>query len=222
MKKICLHNAQVCCSLDEYEKQEVWELIAQTIENHVEQPNSAKYDGWRGAIGGGALGTGIIHSLLQYFERFGDVQMLATLVCVLRTRRRHGFEQDHDKFDRLPVASLLPPDQDERYDTYIRRYADLLYGWGMLSLRAELNKHLVRANVVSNEQGKYPKIDNTISESLGYDETKPTSIAVVFRCLRCGGNTEFGTNVCLTCQDYAFRCSICDDSVRGLFTICYL
>lgn len=218
LKKICLHNAEVCYSLGEYQKQEVWEFVAQTIENQVEQSNSVQYDGWRGA-----LGTGVIDSFLHYYERLGDVQMLATLVCVLRTRRQNEFEQDHEKYSRLPVASLLPHHQDERYDTYIRRYADLLYGWNLFTLRAEFNKHLVRVNVVSDEHvSRYPQIDNVTAESVSFDEAKPTSIAVVFRCLRCGGNTDFGTNVCRTCQDYAFRCSICDNSVRGLFTICYL
>jgi hypothetical protein len=32
--------------------------------------------------------------------------------------------------------------------------------------------------------------------------------------------TEAGTNVCRSCQDYAFRCGLCDQAVRGLFTVC--
>eukprot|EP00934_Nitzschia_sp_Nitz4_P007756 Nitzschia sp. Nitz4//scaffold2_size372955//310412//314952//NITZ4_000461-RA/size372955-augustus-gene-0.391-mRNA-1//1//CDS//3329546892//7746//frame0 len=142
IKRLCLHNASVCASLDESEKQGVWEFLAQTAERQVEETGKQSFNGWGGS-GGGALGVDLVSNLLTYYESLGDYQMLATMACVLsggrRSARRLG--QGPDVEGR---SYLLPLDADEKYDMYIRNYADVLYAWGLLSLRAELHKHLVR------------------------------------------------------------------------------
>jgi hypothetical protein len=194
IKQICLHNADVCKSLDEQEKREVWGLLAQLVDMRLNE-NRASFDGW-GGFGGAAFGLSLIENLLRYYESLGDVQMLSTIVCVLRDNRRH---QQLDQ----PRLLLVPSDREEKYDMYIRRYADLLYGWGLLTIRAEVMKHLVRPPINTED-----------------DKEGVPGIGLVFSCPRCGDSTELGTNCCRSCQDYAFRCAICDNAVRGLFTVC--
>jgi hypothetical protein len=130
--------------------------------------------------------------------------MLSTIVCVLRDSRRQS-----DK----PGLKLIPSGQDEKYDMYIHRYSDLLYGWGLLTIRAELLKNLVRP---------FPSTELTqrIPGAQEGEHFEVSGIGLLFSCPRCGGNTEPGTNCCRSCQDYAFRCALCDNAVRGLFTVC--
>lgn len=203
IEEICTCNAEVCRSLGQLAKMETWQLVATIVRNRRKHTGQG-FDGW-GGVGGGALAVGLLGNLLRYYESLGDVQMLSTLVCVLRSQQQtksNGKGRD---------CFLLPEDQDAKYDLYIRRYADLLYGWGLLTIRAELSKHLVRA-ISSTEYDRTEFSD-------GFDEGQAYGgIAFVFRCPRCAGSSEFG--YCLSCKEYAFRCVICDIAVRGLFTVC--
>ena len=201
IRRICLHNASVCQKHKETEKENVWNLLAQTVESQMDDEGKT-FNGW-GGNGGGALGVDLISNLLKFYENLGDVQMLATMFCVLSGGRRNTNIEDG--------PYLLPQGQDEKYDSYIRRYAELLYGWGLLSTRAEVNKHLLRA----------PKSSGDMSQAANSAESgRSPGLAVVFMCPRCGRDADFNTNVCRNCQDFAFRCSICDNAVRGLFTVC--
>lgn len=200
----CLHNAEICEQLGEHQKKETWNIIAKIVRSRIQ--HLGQDFGW-GGLGGGALGVGLVNNILRYYEALGDVQMLSTLVCVLRDR------QQTLQYGRRRGWFLLPPDQDMRYDAYIRRYADILYFWGLLTIRAELNKHLVRS-VPPTESAGLVAVD-------GADENLSSpGIAFVIKCPRCANDSEFGTNYCRSCQDYAFRCALCDQAVRGLFTVC--
>lgn len=205
MESLCLHNAEVCKLLGEHQKKETWNIIAKVVRSRIQRLGQG-FDGW-GGQGGGALGVGLVSNLLRYYEALGDVQMLSTLVCILRDRRQTL------QYGKRRGWFLLPPDQDTKYDTYIRRYAELLYGWGLLTIRAELNKHLIHS---------VPQIESGgVEAPEGPDEKGSSSgFAFMIQCPRCGGNSEFGTNYCRSCQDWAFRCALCDQAVRGLFTVC--
>lgn len=206
IRDICLHNAGVCKLFGDTGKQGVWELIAKTVASRLSCV-SRGYDGW-GGPGGGALGVGLISNFLRYYESLGDVQMLSTIVCVLRSRPQTiMFGKRQDWF-------LLPPDEDVKFDLYIRRYADLLYGWGLLIARAELRKHLVRLNVPT-QGGLPPTFDND-----NIDADGSPGIAFVFQCPQCGGSSDFGTNYCRSCHDFVFRCALCENGIRGLFSVC--
>ena len=149
------------------------------------------------------------------------------MACVLsggrRSRLRHPSQMRVG--DDRPY--LLPAGQDAKYDMYIRKYADLLYEWGLLSLRAELNKHLVRvpeshwsgSDLYHSKAEALGKATGSRDENVNAEGRFP-GIAVVFQCPKCGEETEFNTNVCRNCRDFAFRCSLCDNAVQGLFTIC--
>ena len=195
VQEICLHNASVCASFGETEKEAVWNLLAQT----VERQRDTTLSGW-GGCGGGALGVDLVSCLLRFYESLGDVQMLATIACVLRgcSRRLHN----------KGSCILLPQGNDERYDAYIRRYAELLYGWGLLSVRAELNKHLLF--VPRRREGDMSMEEET-------ESGRTPGVAVAFLCPTCGRETN--SNFCPTCRTF-FRCAICDQAVRGLFTVC--
>jgi hypothetical protein len=192
MKATCLHNANVCKSLDEQEKYEVWNLLAQVVDMRLTK-NNASFDGW-GKFGGSAFSQPLVENLLRYYKSLGDVQMLSTIVCV--------FRKNHKRMLDEPRLKFLPVTQDEQYDSFIRKYSDLLYGWDLLNTRAEVSKHLLRSSPSDVSEGR------------------ATEIGLVFSCPRCNGETEPGTNTCRSCQDYAFRCVICSNSVRGHFTVC--
>jgi hypothetical protein len=203
IEQICSHNAEVCSMLGQLGKMETWLMVAKIVRHRMKNAGKG-FDGW-GGVEGGALGVGLLGNLLRYYELMGDVQMLSALVCVLR--RKHKTT----KYEKGRGCILLPRDQDVKYDLYIRRYADLLYGWGLLTTRAELIKHLFRT------------ISPTESEGLEFNDGACESLAsgcisLAFRCPRCAGSSEFG--YCPSCKEYVFRCVICDNAVRGLFTVC--
>ena len=179
MKEICLHNSQVCSDVGEDEKCRVWQLIAQLVETFLNEKVSS-FDG-RGGFGGAVFGMALVENFLRYYESLGDVQMLSTIVCVLRDKR-------HQQPEGLSFK-LVPPGQDEKYDMYIRRYSDLLYGWGQLTTRAEVLKHLVNPT---------PNADMTpwLPGQPEEEEGMAGGIGLLFSCPRCAGETEPGTNVC--------------------------
>lgn len=223
IKDICLHNAGVCKSVGETDKEGVWNLLAQTVDGQI----GNKESGW-GGKGGGALGVELVSGLLQYYERLGDAQMLATMFCVLSGGFRSTLQPGSPQ--------LLPQGQDEKYDSYIRKYAELLYAWELLSIRAELNKHLLRVPSLGEghfaaEESKHQLrlssrifgVDLSVTpESTKAKGLSAPGFAVIFHCPRCGRDADKNTNVCRSCQDFVFRCSICDNAVRGLFTVCSL
>lgn len=191
LRETCLHNAGVCISLGQVEKANVWNLLAQMAENVLEDEHDS-FNGWGGAYGG-SLGHDLISSLLQFYESEGDVQMLATMVCVLGGGQRKKVVEG---------CSLLPMSHQDRYDSFIRRYADLLYRWRLMSERAELRKHLEQRLPDPSGDDEYAAIDITVW------------------CSRCHQEATTDNGVCRQCGSYAFRCSICDMAVRGLFTVC--
>ncbi|CAB9515260.1 GATOR complex protein WDR59 [Seminavis robusta] len=202
IRSLCNHNADVCERVGEVGKQGVWKLLAQMVDRRLNERPDA-FNGW-GGKSGGALGVELVASFMRYYEALGDVQMLATMVCVLSggQPRTNGSGKGNQFF--------LPEGHDEKYDTYLRRYSDLLFGWGLLVKRAELKKHLQR---VQEREGKL--LNDTAAEK----ERLP-GIALVFTCPKCGNEAEFGTNVCRSCQEFALKCSICENGVRGLFIVC--
>jgi hypothetical protein len=203
IKQTCLHNATVCESLGQTDKEGVWNLLAETVENQMVD-NGKYFNGWGGS-GGGALGVDLVSNLLTYYESLGDVQMLATIVCVLSGRGRNSYSLSGR-------TNLLPVDSEEIFDSYIQRYAELLYAWNLLSLRAELNKYLRRPQ-------EETEIDATVEGGDGSRDRTP-GISVVIACPKCGSEVNQETNFCHKCQDFAFRCSLCDNAVRGLFVVC--
>jgi len=207
IEEMCLHNAKVCEHAGEAGKKQTWELVAKAVESGFSKARTA-CDSW-GGHGGIALSVDLVSNILRYYESLGDVQMLSTMVCVLRAASQEAGTS------RKPWG-LLPRGQDDKFDMYIRRYADLLYGWGLLTTRAELNKHMVRVPThrEGGHQGDAPSQDN------GLGENRTPGIAYCFTCPICSNETVPGKNYCSTCQDYAFRCIICDTAVRGLFTAC--
>ena len=180
-----MHNAKVCEELGEMPKMGTWRLVSKVVQNKRNRRGRG-FDGWGEALGGNLIG-----SLLTFYESLGDVQMLSSLVCVLRDNgqcRRKLF--------------ILPKDHSSRYDLYIRCYSDLLYGWGLLTKRAELVKHLTQSILLDEVND---------DEGMG-------GLAFDIECPQCSGNTHFG--YCRPCNDFSFRCTICDNAVRGLFTVC--
>lgn len=191
MAAICSHNADVCASLGETVKMETWNWVSQLCRMKW---SGRGFDGWSSE---GALGVGLVRGWFRYYESLGDVQMLSSLVCVLRNKRIavKGGMVSHREHE----WQLLPPDPNFQYDLYIRQYAELLYGWGLLTQRAELLQHL------SSSAGAP---DRAFCDELYFD----------MECLRCTGSTHLGH--CRSCNDFSFRCSICDNAVRGQFTFC--
>lgn len=201
IRQLCLFNSKVCREQEDKQKESVWKFLADVVQNQMNDDDKV-FSGW-GGKGGGALGVDTIAYFFDYYEKLGDVQMLATMFCVLSGGHRRQ-NKNH--------AWLLPKGREAVYDTYIIRYAELLYSWGLLNVRAELNKHL-----------KFPPAQTEYSFVFGEKEHKinQRGLEVACLCPTCGTEIESKTSsYCQICGDFAFRCSICDIAVRGLFTFC--
>ncbi|KAL3908755.1 MAG: hypothetical protein SGILL_008364, partial [Bacillariaceae sp.] len=199
--QLCLFNGNVCRHQGDAQKEGVWKLLADIVQNQMNDDDKS-FSGW-GGKSGGALGVDTVSHFFDFYEKLGDVQMLATMFCVLSGGHRRQ-NKSH--------AFLLPKGREAVYDTYILRYAELLFAWGQLNTRAELNKHL-----------KFPPSQKDYTFLSGEEDRKATQTGLEVACLcpTCGTEVESKTSsYCNVCKDYAFRCSICDIAVRGLSTFC--
>jgi len=198
-RQLCLHNARVSKVCGEVEKNSVWNMLAETVLSQMDE--DGKMCNGLGGKGGGALGVDMINNIFLYYEALQDVQMLATMFCVL---------SDCHHQDQMSIRPfLLPKNREKICDTYINRYGEILYSWGLLNTRAELNKHLRK---YEQNALKFMPVEEGIEE--GFD------LGVALSCPKCHNDVDSRTNYCQSCRDFAFRCSICDLAVRGLFTYC--
>jgi hypothetical protein len=87
--------------------------------------------------------------------------MLASMVCVLthgRDRRMSKNQQyQFDKYTLLPQRSV----KDQiRFDNYILRYAEMLYSWGILTVRNEVSKRI--AHSLPEGGGELSRVKETV------------------------------------------------------------
>jgi hypothetical protein len=196
-KDICICNGKAALNFGQHKKADVWNLLAEILDN-IASGIGDEYDGWKG-LSSGSLGRNLLQEILTYYEREGDVQMLATIVSVIGRGRNSLERQTNLENDE----ELLVTSDYKRCDIYIYLYANMLYSWGRNERSAELKKHL-----------HYPPSDTLIAESCG--------LMFAPRCLQCDDMLSPKTKICPTCNVYAFQCSICTNSVRGLYTVCFL
>ena len=197
---LCLHNAEVSRNCNETEKESVWRLLAETTLTQINNSDN-NFNGW-GGNGGGALGIDMVKDFFSYYESLGDMQMLATMFCVLNSQLNESQSTNH--------PSLLPKGREAVHNTYIFRYAELLYSWGLFNTRAELNKHLPR----KYEQNE---IRFQATEEIKED---PFDVGVTIACPTYETEADSNMNYGHSSRNFAFRCAICDTAVRGLFIYC--
>jgi hypothetical protein len=198
---ICLHNAKCATSLGQAGKADVWNMLAEIISS-VSGSFYDDFDGWHN-INGSALGRELIGNILRYYEMNGDVQMLATIITVFDV---HRYNRNPEQAELYPLGlfDLLLP-YNVCHDLYIHFYSQLLYSWGKLITRAELNKHLSQRAMYWDSYGLSTPLQKNI---------------FVPCCQKCNRLANPETNICQYCKEYAFRCSICTNAIRGLFTVC--
>jgi hypothetical protein len=190
IRSVCVHNSAVAAKIGEQEKAKTWALLSKVAIGRIQMLDSNHWNpkaSW-------AVGSNLVDLILKYYEKVRDVQMLATIVCVLRQEQSSPRES----------PSLLPDEANVRYDGYLRRYAELLYSWDLLSLRADINKRL-----------RYPRVTHEPLDARG---APSADIAFYSECSSC--LKSIAGNYCYECAKYVFRCSLCDMAVRGLFTVC--
>jgi hypothetical protein len=124
--------------------------------------------------------------------------MLASIYCVLDAIGSRG-------------GGILPEKHGDDYDNYIRRYTELLYGWGLLNVRAEVSKHL------SMKASRYL---NEVILQVSDNTERDSGFGIVISCPKCASEVNRDTNFCTNCRDWALRCSICENSVREMLTLC--
>ena len=195
-RKICMHNGKAAFNIGQHRKADVWNLLAEVLDNMTNCIGD-EFDGWKG-LGSGSLGRNLVKEILVFFERQGDVQMLATIVSVIGNGRNSLLWRENS----VNNEELLLPSDDKRCDIYIHLYANMLYSWGLIETSTELKKHL--------------------RSCPSYDPIVESGITVVPRCLECDKELSPNTKVCNNCNSYAFKCSICTNPVRGLFTVCFI
>jgi len=193
-RHLCAHNAKVCRLLGDLSKASIWDVLQQIVEGRLTAVQS-KTGVWN-TKAGDALASNFLSNTLRFLEYNGDIQMLATVVCVLRTDT-----QDLPKHERKRCV-FLPVDTMGRYDSYIQMYSRILYAWRLLSVRAELNKRL------SPEYRDDPF-------SLEF-----TALALPSLCNLCGEKNRNGSTLCSSCNSFLFRCVVCETACKGLFTYC--
>ena len=190
---ICLHNAKGALEIGQREKADVWNVIAEIVDNHASFAYD-DFDRWFNADGS-ALTSVLLKNILNFYEKQGDFQMLATIVTVLNAAKNASGDESSW------VGNILPPDE-ARFDMYIRTYSGLLYSWGKLSSRAKLNKFL--------SSSKMQRVQNSDMEIIPFTPC----------CHSCNLKVSPSSNICTNCRGWAFQCSICTNSVRGLYTFC--
>ncbi|KAL7456072.1 hypothetical protein ACHAWC_008345 [Mediolabrus comicus] len=217
-RNLCIQNAQVCIECGQKTKFDTWILLAKTIES-LEIFESDPFAGWGGASD--ALTTGVVTSVLEYYESQADYQMLATIVCVLtfgRDRRKSSKAIGPGKEDDY---QLLPKFDERRYDMYLHHYAALLYGWGCLTVRNEISKRLAYGvpgaggEIITGVPGNEEKGSSIVANT-----GVATGVTFTPICQKCMTPVDDTNNVCRKCKDYSFQCSICCMAVRGACTWC--
>ena len=187
-RRTCLYNAQVCKDFGQPSKADTWTLLAQAVDSIAAGADVA-------------ITSGLVGEILLYYESNRDVQMLATITCVLTfgiDRRRKG--------SNSYCLQLLPDMGDGRYDNYLLLYSNLLYRWGHLVVRAEVLKRLAHPQALQ------------LSDT---SRVTPGGVSFLPVCSRCTTPvTNEGSNICSSCSDFAFRCSISHVPIRGRFAWC--
>jgi hypothetical protein len=193
-QKLCFHNARVCCDFGQKGKADTWRLLAQTIES-IFTFQMDETNGWGG--NDEALTTGLVEQILLYYEGESDYQMLSTIVCVLTLGR-----------DRRCLSSggggkyrLLPNFDERRYDNYLHRYAALLYGWDLLTVRIEIGKRIAYAT---------PGAGIETHTWLETGRSRPTLLS----------NTVTDDDVSHGVEESSLECAICCIPVHGACTWC--
>lgn len=212
LKLICVYNSNVCAEYGQPAKADTWSILAHAVENHLlDEGCNDSFSGWDGA----EIGRELVGSILRFYETEGDIQMVASIICVLNTG--HRVDGSHPR-----STTLLPLDQNDKYDLYIQRYAELVFRWGLLTKRVELLKHLSRRVPSTDGLQMVPSsLGNKNDLEMGSDRSAKYGISFGGTCHRCSAAISTSdSNVCSNCRDYAVRCSLCDNAVRGLFTVC--
>ena len=186
-----------------------------------------EFDGWGGD--NDALTTGVVEHILRWYEAKGDYQMLSTILCVLTfgRDRRDLCNNRSDAVDKRYLYQLLPKFDERRYDNYLHRYATLLYGWSILTVRSEISKRLATPIPGGGAEIVTVQLDTPFN---GFNSNTSTllsnpgvALGVTFAplCQQCM-EPVMDSDICRKCKDYAFQCSICCSAVRGLCTWCPL
>jgi len=219
--ELCGKNAQVYLDYGQKGKADTWTLLAQTIES-FSTFQMDKTNGWGGDKD--ALTTGIVEQVLLFYERQGDFQMLASILCVLTfgQDRRTLFKQSKERYQ------LLPNFDERRYDNYLHRYSALLYGWGLLTVRAEITKRLAYSTpgaggeiVMKLERNVFGDLENDKCTIIPNSGVAP-GITFAALCMKCMEPVDDVNNTCPKCNEYALKCSMCCMPVRGACTWCPL
>ena len=202
----------MCYDHNQPDKGDVWTVLAQVVVNAFCKDTDV-YSGWRRA-GGGALGRELITEFLNHFEAQGDFQMCATIVCVLKQKGTSS-----NSTSSYFLQNSLLPENNVKYNNYMYLYANMLYLWGQITTRAEILKHLsLPGNFGISKSNEFH--ESRVVKDDWNTKRRVGGISIAPWCPRCDKPASYDTNVCGSCKDFAFRCSICDNAVRGLFTMC--
>jgi hypothetical protein len=199
-------SASACCRLNAVaaaqagvnELAKAWVLLAEICDAAVGMtvlPSRPRGQGpclaWYQRVSGRPL----VGRILNHFMAIGDIQTCAVMLCVL------GSESTGEN-----LAQLVPIEA-EHVERCLNAYADLLYVWGADEARAAVLKHLPSALSPPAAPAK-----SGAQDLQGKDDDPPRY------CVRCALPAEGG--ICRKCRDLAFRCSVCQLTVRGMSLFC--
>lgn len=200
---------------------EVWQLLAESCEAEAcevaakvtARAGREELYPWRH----GAFGQRLTRRIADHYGHTGDVQTCATLLCVLGCAPQYPSGRDADV---EPVGGQLLPWGAEQHDRCLSTYADLLYVWGAHERRLEVLKHRRKRGESGTGMAALQSSSfvRRADEGVGGAGSSNSSLEVAAYCSVC--RIECDSSTCARCGGWAMHCSVCQQSVKGLSTVC--
>lgn len=237
--KICQHNENAALSADRPDLVQVWRLL-QVITNPLTyKPYNDDFNQFETPWADHPFGRKLAHSIMQHYERLGDVQTLCMVYCVLalpekliRSKNKHdgskGGKINCDwtsKLERMAsektkkeirrATSILDAKYTEAYEYHAKVYAEILYRFGLFNQSHEVLK------ILSVESEKTESFFQEGSELTPRDKHDNLTFGRSSVCSGCRKATA--DSWCKHCAcSVNLVCSLCRLTVLGFSFVCTL
>ncbi|CAM9157136.1 unnamed protein product [Chrysoparadoxa australica] len=194
---------------------EVWALLAETADAQAWDAGASQQmlRPWSQ----GAFGQPMLEKICKHYQACDDVQMLATMLCVLGSN------------EGGPDTSLLPPHiSADSFNRCLEGYGQLLYAWGAHEQRVEALKHKkpsARRRTLSRHGGQKKAVPRTGQTSqrrtrAAMELDPELTLSSYAKCSKCHQVLVEG-KACQKCQEFSVRCSLCHLTARGMASFCF-
>ena len=203
----CRHNSSVAekmgCSAIVVQ---LWNLLAVSLDllSHSETNSEANMINWKESV----LGLPLLYRILNHLIELNDVQVLATLICILGGSAKtidllKPRKIDSNKFSQSILMNMKRMTKDY-FENILLSYVSILAKWGAL----------LQATEVLKQTSLPPSCDDDFHEQTEYMP------GLGLLCSRCGvpANEFYGKKQaiwCMDCDTYAVNCAVCNNCVKS-------